>query len=88
MAGSVGTFMETFSPAQPQQPPTSELDALEIISIVRLVLGIVGAAVWSGALEGIGLAIENVWTKESIKVVVQGGLRLTGSVLGASGNQE
>jgi len=80
--------METFSPAQPQQPSASALTSLEIVNIVRLVLGIVGAGIWPGALEDIGVAIASVWTKESIKVIVQGGLRLTGSYLSVLGDNE
>lgn len=87
MANTIGTFMETFSPAARAPPKTSGLTVLQIIAIVRLVFGFVGAFVLNGAIVQLEIVTETVWAKDVINDIVNGGLRLTGTFFQNPSNQ-
>jgi hypothetical protein len=81
ITSTIGSFVETFSPAK-QQQSSSGLTKLEIISIVRLAFSLAASTVWKEIIPLLGLFDGSThfgWGQDMVDSIVQGGLRLTGN---------
>ena len=86
VAGTVDKFVETFCPLQtPHSSPV--LSVLSIIAMVRLGLAVVGASVWGGMFGALPAVLATSFSKDAIKGVVQGVLRLTGTFFSQPNNE-